>query len=89
MDRGQSDAVARRHVVRREQSGVEQPRPTVLEAVRDAQAYHAVSGKRTQGGGPHAALVEQVGDLRFGVRVEQFVNLTDDPGIGRAVRGDN
>ena len=83
MHGGESDAISAGDVVWRQESGSQQSRSAVLEPVGDAQAYHAVSGEGTLGGRADAALVEQVGDFGFGVGVEEFIDLTDDGGVGR------
>jgi hypothetical protein len=56
----------------------------MLEAVRRAQAYHAMSAEWTGCRRADTTLVQEVCDLPIGVCVEERVNLADDRRVGRA-----
>ena len=77
-------AVAGREVLRGKKSLREQTRTPILQVINMAKPTDACSGPRGCHDGPHAALVEKIGDLLIGVGIDESVDLLDDSRIGRA-----
>jgi hypothetical protein len=56
----------------------------MLQAVRGAQADDAIAREGTARGRSHAPFIQQVRNFRFGVGVEELVDLPDNGRVGRA-----